>query len=190
MNFRQIYDEHFSFVWRSLRRLGIRESDVPDAVQDVFLVVHRRLAEFEGRSKVSTWLFAICYRVASDKRKAARRVNLESSDEHGLDAPDERVDIAAETERREGLRTLEALLDEMPLEQRAVFTLFELECMTGEDIAQTLEVPLGTVYSRLRLARETFRRSTARLQARDQFPMAVLMRPEAREGLRFAGGKR
>jgi RNA polymerase sigma-70 factor (ECF subfamily) len=182
MNFRQLYDEHFSFVWRSLRRLGICESDVPDAMQDVFLVVHRRLAEFEGRSKMSTWIFGICYRVASDRRKAARRVSLESSDEEGLDAPDERVDIAAETERRQGLRTLEALLDEMPLEQRAVFTLFELECMTGEDIAQTLEVPLGTVYSRLRLARDTFRRSTARLQARDQFPMTALTP-------RFAGGK-
>jgi RNA polymerase sigma-70 factor (ECF subfamily) len=190
MNFRQIYDEHFPFVWRSLRRLGILESDVPDAVQDVFLVVHRRLAEFEGRSKMSTWIFGICYRVASDRRKAARRVSIESSDEQCLDAPDERVDIAAETERRQGLRTLEALLDEMPLEQRAVFTLFELEGMTGEDIAQTLELPLGTVYSRLRLARDTFRRSTARLQARDQSPLAALTRPEARVSLRFAGGKR
>lgn len=190
MNFRHIYDEHFSFVWRSLRRLGIRESDVPDAVQDVFLVVHRRLAEFEGRSKMSTWIFGICYRVASDRRKAARRVSIESSDDQWLDAPDERVDIAAETERRQGLRTLETLLDEMPLEQRAVFTLFELECMTGEDIAQTLDVPLGTVYSRLRLARDTFRRSTARLQARDRFPMAALTHPEANESLRLAGGKR
>jgi RNA polymerase sigma-70 factor (ECF subfamily) len=190
MNFRGIYDEHFPFVWRSLRRLGVRESDLPDAVQDVFLVVHRRLPEFEGRSKMSTWIFGICFRIASDRRKAGRLVKLADSDDQLFDTPDERVDIAAETERRQGLEKLEALLDEMPLEQRAVFTLFELECMTGEDIAQTLEIPLGTVYSRLRLARDTFRRAAARLQAREKFPMAGLSRIEANDTVRLAGGKR
>ena len=78
----------------------------------------------------------------------------------------------------------------MPLDQRAVFTLFELEFMTGEDIALTLEVPLGTVYSRLRLARETFRRATERLQARERFPVGALSRTAANETLRVAGGKR
>jgi len=189
MNFRQIYDEHFAFVWRSLRRLGVRESDVPDAMQDVFIVVHRRLSEFEGRSKMSTWIFGICYRVASDRRKAARKVSIESNDEQCLDAPDERVDIAAETERRQGLRTLEAVLDAMPLEQRAVFTLFELECMTGEDIAQTLEIPLGTVYSRLRLARDAFRNAAARVQARDRVITLPFVRAEAKQSVRLAGGK-
>lgn len=190
MNFRGIYDEHFPFVWRSLRRLGVRESDVPDAVQDVFLVVHRRLPEFEGRSKMSTWIFGICFRIASDRRKAGRMVKLIGSDEHLLDAPDERVDIAAETERRQGLEKLETLLDEIPLDQRAVFTLFELECMTGEDIAETLDIPLGTVYSRLRLARETFRSAAARWQAKEQFLMAALSRSSANESVRLAGGKR
>ena len=76
MTFKEVYDEHFRFVWRSLRRLGVRESDVPDAVQDVFLVVHRRLAEFEGRSKVTTWLFGICFRVARDRRKLDQGLTL------------------------------------------------------------------------------------------------------------------
>src|SRR5262245_65871367 len=71
MTFREVYDEHFRFVWRSLRRLGVRESDVADAVQDVFVVVHRRLGDFEGRSKVTTWLYGICYRVAKDRRRVA-----------------------------------------------------------------------------------------------------------------------
>jgi RNA polymerase sigma-70 factor (ECF subfamily) len=190
MNFRGIYDEHFPFVWRSLRRLGVFESDLPDAVQDVFLVVHRRLPEFEGRSKMSTWIFGICFRIASDRRKAGRMVKLTNGDEQLLDTPDERVDVAAEAERRQGLAKLEAMLDEMPLDQRAVFTLFELECMTGEDIALTLEVPLGTVYSRLRLARETFRRAAERLQARERFPVGALSRTAANETLRVAGGKR
>src|SRR5689334_15233045 len=71
LTFKEVYEEQFRFVWRSLRRLGVRESDVADAAQDVFLVVHRRLGEFEGRSKVSTWLYGICYRVARDRRRLA-----------------------------------------------------------------------------------------------------------------------
>lgn len=189
MSFRQIYDEHFPFVWRSLRRLGVRESDVADAVQDVFVVVHRRLSEFEGRSKMSTWIFGICYRVASDRRKALRVRSVVTTEEQWLETPDERVDIAAEAERRQGLQKLEAILDEMPLEQRAVFALFELECLTGEDIAETLDVPLGTVYSRLRLARETFRRATVRLQAKEQFPIVALPTVEPPKNVRATGGK-
>lgn len=169
MTFREVYQEHFQFVWRSLRRLGVRESDAQDAAQDVFLVVHRRLAEFEGRSKITTWLFGICYRVASDRKKLAHVRRRVDGGEALLDGPDERADVAAEAERRQGLALLEAILEELPLEQRAVFTLFELEGMTGEDIAETLEIPLGTVYSRLRLAREAFKRSVARVNARDQF---------------------
>jgi RNA polymerase sigma-70 factor (ECF subfamily) len=185
MNFRELYDEHFRFVWRSLRRLGVPESDVADAVQDVFMVVYRRLSEFEGRSKVTTWLFGICFRVASERRKhaAVQRRTLEG--EPSPNTPDEHADVAAEAERRQGLAMLEALLDELPLEQRAVFTLFELEGMTGEDIAETLEVPLGTVYSRLRLAREAFRRATARLQAKDHFRLPGTSKVAA---LRGGGG--
>jgi RNA polymerase sigma-70 factor, ECF subfamily len=190
MNFRDIYDEHFAFVWRSLRRLGILEADVPDAVQDVFLVVHRRLAEFEGRSKMSTWIYGICYRIASDRRKAARVVRFTSADEQFYNTPDDRVDIAAEAEHRQNLQKLDLLLDEMPLEQRAVFTLFELECLTGEDISQTLDVPLGTVYSRLRLARETFRRSATRIQARERSQVAPLTTEVAPPRSLAAGGKR
>src|SRR5512139_1550190 len=71
MEFRRVYDEHLAFVWRSLRRLGVPEAAVKDAVQDVFVVVHRRLAEFEERAQVSTWLFRICMRTAKDYRRRA-----------------------------------------------------------------------------------------------------------------------
>lgn len=173
VTFQAIYDEHFRFVWRSLRRLGVREADVADAVQDVFLVVHRKLAEFEGRSKVTTWLFGICLRVARDRRRLAH-VRHDVPDEGAIDARvDERADVAAEAERRQGLELLEAILDEMPLEQRAVFTLFELEQMNGDTIADLLEIPVGTVHSRLRLAREAFRQSLARRQARERFQLAA-----------------
>jgi RNA polymerase sigma-70 factor (ECF subfamily) len=170
VSFQEVYDDHFRFVWRSLRRLGVPECDVADAVQDVFLVVHRRLGEFEGRSKVTTWLYGICYRVARDRRRLAH-VRRRADDDDGQldDRPDERADVAAAAERRQGLAVLESILDEMPIEQRAVFTLFELDAMGGEAIADMLEIPVGTVYSRLRIAREQFRRSLSRLQARDRF---------------------
>ncbi len=155
-----------------MRRLGVPESDVADAVQDVFLVVHRRLGEFEGQSKVSTWLYGICYRVARDRRRLAH-VRRRVDDDGDMDErPDERADVAAAAERRQGLELLETILDEMPIEQRAVFTLFELDAMGGDAIAEMLEIPVGTVYSRLRIAREQFRRSLSRMHARDRFRAA------------------
>ncbi len=171
-SFKEVYDDNFRFVWRSLRRLGVPESDVADAVQDVFLVVHRRLSEFEGRSKVTTWLYGICYRVARDRRRLAH-VRRRADDDGLMDErPDDSADVAATAERNQGLALLETILDEMPIEQRAVFTLFELDAMGGEAIADVLEIPVGTVYSRLRIAREAFRRSLSRMQARDRFRVA------------------
>ncbi len=170
LTLRGIYEEHFHFVWRSLRRLGVREADVPDAVQDVFIVVHRKLAEFEGRSKVTTWLFGIALRVARDRQKLAH-VRRHVDDENAVASyVDERADVGAEAERRQAAMMLEAILDDLPIEQRAVFTLFELDGMGGDAIAELLEIPLGTVYSRLRLAREAFQRAVARLRARERGP--------------------
>lgn len=172
--FEEVYQEHFRFVWRSLRRLGVPESDASDAAQDVFLVVHRRLSDFEGRSRMTTWLYGICYRVARDRRRLAH-VRRRVDDEEILEQKaDDGADVAAEAERRQGLALLDALLDDLTLEQRAVFTLFELEGLTGEAIAEALEIPVGTVYSRLRLGREQFRKSLSRLHARDRFRVESL----------------
>src|ERR1700744_32306 len=100
---------------------------------------------------------------------------------------DERVDVAAAAERKQGLALLETILDEMPIDQRAVFTLFELDDQGGEAIAEMLEIPLGTVYSRLRIAREHFQRSLRRLQARERFRLVPETAPGSRAG---AGGHR
>lgn len=170
--FEDVYREHFRFVWRSLRRLGVPESDTADAAQDVFVVVHRRLDEFEGRSKMTTWLYGICLRVARDRKRLAHNRRRADDDVPLEEAADETVDVAADAERRQGLRLLETLLDALPLEQRAVFTLFEMEGLGGEAIAEMLEIPVGTVHSRLRLAREAFERNLKRLQARDRFRLA------------------
>jgi RNA polymerase sigma-70 factor, ECF subfamily len=165
-SFRQLYEEHFRFVWRSLHRLGVREDDVPDAVQEVFVVVHRRLAEFEARSKMTTWLFGICMRVASDHRRSAavrREIPTEGA---VLDAAESGADdAAAQADVRKRRELLYRILDELPEEQRAVFILFELEGLSGDAIGELMGIPVGTVRSRLRLAREGFRRALTRLQA-------------------------
>ncbi len=172
--FREIYDAHFAFVWRSLRRLGIPESETADCAQEVFLVVARKHQEFEQRSKLTTWLYGICFRVAKDRRqlRAAKRARAtEELDSEGHDAG---VDASEPAERRQAAKLLDSILDAMPLEQRAVFTLFELEGCSGQEIAELLELPPGTVASRLRLARECFRREVERLRAKEQHGEALL----------------
>jgi RNA polymerase sigma-70 factor (ECF subfamily) len=170
---KQVYDEHFQFVWRVLRRLGIAEQDAKDVVQDVFIIVHRKLPEFRGEAKLTTWLFGICMRVARDRRRLAHvRREIATGDDLG-DRIAEDV-VTNEVERKEAVEVLERILNEMPLEQRAVFTLFELEEQRCEDIAELLEIPVGTVYSRLRLAREVFRRGIARRHARERFQLGMV----------------
>jgi RNA polymerase sigma-70 factor, ECF subfamily len=168
VNFETIYDQHFDFVWRVLRRLGCEQDEVEDAVQDVFLVVHKRLSSFEGRSKMTTWLFSICVNIQRERaRKRAPTQPLSSEMElatfaEGLDGP-------AWIERKQEARLLEALLQDIPQPQRTTFIMYELEEMDGPDIAQHLGVPLGTVRSRLRLARESFRAAFNKVKTDDSW---------------------
>lgn len=166
--FRQFYDAHIRFVWRAMLRLGVGENDVSDAVQEVFVVVYRKLPEFEARSKVTTWLFGICMRIASDRRQRAHtRREVPSSDLASL--PIEVVEnVEALSDRERARELLTAILDGMPEEQRIVFSLFELEGLSGDAIAELLDIPTGTVRSRLRLARATLRQAIARVQARER----------------------
>lgn len=163
--FEPVYRAHFAFVWRSLKRLGLPERDLSDASHDVFLVVHARLADFDFRHRLTTWIYAICLRVASDhRRRAASRYEV-------YDAECEPA-TSADPELAERRALLERCLDAMPTEQRAAFTLFELEGLTGEEVAEVLDIPVATAHSRLRLARETFRRTLRREAARERFDLA------------------
>jgi RNA polymerase sigma-70 factor, ECF subfamily len=177
VTFDDLYDRHFDFVWRSLRRLGVQGADLHDAAQDVFLVVHRRLGDFEERSKVTTWLFRICFHTARDRRRRAH-VRREVLDPVLLDGVhDPSTDATALLEQRDDLELFDDALASMDFDQRAVFTLFELEGMTGDDIAEALEIPLGTAYSRLRLAREAFRRAVVRGAARRESRVPLARQP-------------
>ncbi len=163
--FRAVYDAHFDLAWRCLRRLGVRGPDLMDQTQKVFLVVHAKLDGFEGRSPLSTWVFGICRRVASDYRRSAPIRCEVATDPAELDAAPHWQREPPAASKAEFERVAEQILEKLPEPQRIVFVLFELDEMSGEDIATLLDVPVGTVRSRLRLARESFRREVKRLAA-------------------------
>lgn len=154
----QIYGEHHAFVWRSIVRLGVDQARAPDAVHDVFMVVARRLAEYEGRATMRTWLFAIAMRVAQAARRDAAR-----EQRHHDRLRDVAVDSHAPHDGADAARMLAALLDRLDDDQRAVFIMAELEGMTAPEIAAATQTKIPTVYSRLRLAKEALARHAARM---------------------------
>lgn len=166
----RIHEDHADFVWRTLQRLGVRESDLEDALQEVFIVVHRKLGTFDGSSRVSTWLYGICLRVASASRNRAH-VRREQPMPEIQDSPDDRTDgnpevAMATSEQR---RRLQEILDTLTPEKRAVFVMFEVEGVPAVEIAEMLGVPVGTVYSRLSSARAEFAESVKRYERRDRY---------------------
>ena len=168
LSYEAVYEEHFDFVWRNVRRLGVPESAADDAVQDVFVVVHRRLGEFEGRSSIRTWLFSILSRVARDHRRSmsrrARKADALAVESEGAHAPSP-ADVVA---KREAARVLDALLAELDDEKRAVLVLVELEQMSVADVAEALDVNVNTTHARLRAARQQFEAAAARFRAKEK----------------------
>jgi RNA polymerase sigma-70 factor (ECF subfamily) len=170
-SFEEVYDEHAAFVWRSLRRLGVPPGSLDDATQDVFVVVHRKLSSFEGRSSVRSWLFGIVVHVSRTLRRTSRRkrddARAEGDELEGLAALDERTDPALSAERREAIRVLYELLDALDDERREVFVMAELEGLTGAEIAEALGgINVNTVHTRLRAARADLAKALARRNAR------------------------
>jgi RNA polymerase sigma-70 factor (ECF subfamily) len=169
--FAEIYESHFTFVWRSARRLGTPEPNLDDVVQEIFMVAFRRQDDFEGRSSVKTWLYGIVFNVVRAHRRelaqkhpqvidGERRADLASLVD-GSDGPQE------QTLKREAARFIDGFLDSLDEDRRAVFVLAELEQLTAPEIASVVGVPLNTVYSRLRLARIALAKAVARHRARD-----------------------
>ena len=152
--FAQIYDQYFDFAWANLRRLGIPAAHLDDAVQELFIVVSRRLAEFAGRSTLKTWLAGIAWRIASEYRRHESRKGGAEPLPDTLVAPGR--DPLGAAVHAEALRRLDALLDELDEDKRAVFVLAELEQMSAPEIAQALALNVNTDYSRLRAARTIF----------------------------------
>jgi len=163
-----IHDDYADFVWRTLQRLGVRSQDLEDQLQEVFVVVHRRLVTFDSSARVTTWLFGICLRVAAAHRRRAhfRREELTHEPEQQA-PPDASGDPERAILRREAAAQLERALGELKLERRAVFVMFEIEGLSAGSIAEMLGIPVGTVHSRLSTARAEFNRAVVRLDRRD-----------------------
>jgi RNA polymerase sigma-70 factor (ECF subfamily) len=162
-----IHDQHAEFVWLSLQRLGVRVDDVEDLLQEVFLVVHRRLDSFDRSARMTTWLFGICMRVVSGYRRRAFRRH----EQLAAHVPERAADLDKSPEEaaiaQQGRERLHAVLDAMDLEKRAIFVMYELDELSCEAIAEMLSVPVGTVHSRLHAARKAFQAALVRQKAQD-----------------------
>jgi RNA polymerase sigma-70 factor (ECF subfamily) len=156
--FEQIYEQYVNFVWASLQGLGVPAAVLDDAVQEVFVVLHRRLPDFEGRSTLKTFLFGIAVGVGRNQRRAAARTNRLDTLEEAEQIPDTRPSPLEQTTTTQALGRLSRILDQLDDAKREVLILVEWEQMTAPEIAEVLCIPLNTVYSRLRLARAEFER--------------------------------
>jgi len=168
---RALIDRHFDFVWRSARRLGLSPADADDAAQDVFIVLARRLDEVEQQRERSFLFGTLLRTVATRRRSSGRRreelaADVELEPSAALD-PNVALDPEALSELAGVRPLLEALLDALPEAQRAVFILYELEELELAEIAELLDIPSGTVASRLRTARAAFEAAAQRLRARE-----------------------
>lgn len=168
-SFEEVYQHTFTFVWRTVRRLGVSENARDDVVQEIFLTVYRKLNEFEGRSSVKTWVFNLMMNVVRNYRRSRRRKGKGQA----LSAPvvdpavltDATADPSELASREEAGRIVHTLLEQLTEEKAIVFVMAELEGMTVPEIAELVNANLNTVYSRLRAARREFNEALARMHA-------------------------
>lgn len=162
-DFAAIFRAHAPQVLGLLRRPGIREADVQDVAQEVFVLVHRKLPTFEGRSSLRTWIIGIATRVAQNHRRLAhvRRERLQEVPEPIMAGRD--GGPAEELGARETRAALLAALDTLDDKQRDVFVLYDVEGLEMAEVAATLGCPRFTGYTRLRAARKSLRTELQRL---------------------------
>ncbi len=163
--FRALYDAHFAHVWRTLRRLGVREGHVEDAAHEVFLTCYRRRDVYDPERPVRPWLSGIAWRVASHARRAVK-ARREVSGE----IPD-RADPAPGPEallrKRQAADLVQAALEALDDDRREVFVLNVIDGVPIPEVAELVGVPLGTCYSRLRSAKSKFEAAVKRIRARE-----------------------
>jgi RNA polymerase sigma-70 factor (ECF subfamily) len=171
--FDAVYGAHVDFVFRNVRRMGVPDGAADDVVQSVFLVIFRRLEEFDARASVKTWIYEIVFRVVRDYRRTMRRKSPHATDAEPADPgtlsapPEQRPDVLAG--RAEAARVVQELLDGLDDGKREVFVLAELERLTLDEIARVLHEPVGTISSRLRAARADFEHAAKRRRAQDEW---------------------
>ncbi len=168
------YDRYFDFVWRNARRLGVAEAALDDVVQDVFLVVCRRLAEFEGRSSMETWLFGILSHVVLHRRRSEQRRGARIAE---LDDPSALEELPAleqtspddVTARHQAARLIHRVLEALDDDKRSAYVLVELEQVAPLELARASGVNVNTIHARLRAARQHMEQGVARHLAREKW---------------------
>jgi RNA polymerase sigma-70 factor, ECF subfamily len=163
LTFQAIYESECSYVWKTLRRLGVHERDLEDVTHDVFVTVHRHLDRYDRERPLRPWLFGIAFRVASDYRRRAQHrrevVAVPMRDEVDREPlPDEILD------RDRARELLLQALEAVKLDRRAVLVMHDVDGIAAPEIAEALAIPLNTVYSRLRLARGELAAAVRRLK--------------------------
>jgi RNA polymerase sigma-70 factor (ECF subfamily) len=162
LNLATIFRDHGQFIWLSLQRFGVRLPDLDDLAQDVFMVVHRKVARLDSRAPIRPWLFGICMRVAANYRRRRRwKVEMPSNGRDDDRAADLRLadDLLIKGEDR---ALAERALATLEVDKRAIFVMFEVEELPCAEIAELMNVPVGTVYSRLHAARRQLKEALAR----------------------------
>jgi RNA polymerase sigma-70 factor (ECF subfamily) len=164
--FEQIYAEEFAFVWRCLRSLGVRDGELDDAAQEVFVAVHRGLSSFRADATIRTWLFGIVRNVAFKQRRRFAR-KPPGTDAAPPDPPAPGASPLERAQEQEAARFVRAFLARQNEKKREVFVLAVLEGMNIPDVAEALSIPLNTAYTRLRSVRTDFHKALARRREGD-----------------------
>jgi len=166
--FESIYEEYFEFVWVTTKRLGVSPGAIDDVVQEIFMVIHSKIQTLRQPQSLRSWIYGIARRTVSDHHRSRRtrdasHVALSKQADLGTIAPPTPQDLALQNDQ---VKLLWSLLEEIGWPKREVFMLAELDEMTAPEIAQALDIPLNTAYSRLRAARQAFEEGLARRAAR------------------------
>ena len=157
LDFRAFYAEHFAFVWRCLRLLGVAESGLDDAAQEVFVIAHRRLPSFRGDSTHRTWLYGIVRNVAANIRRSETRKRR-----HDALRDDEPDYQSSPHERVEAVSQIKAFLHRLDAKQRDLFVLVVMEQLTIREFSESHGIPLNTAYARLNRLKVEFQRELDR----------------------------
>lgn len=158
----QLHRRYFDFTWRSLRHLGVPATAVEDAVQDVWLSVHRQLVHFEGRSTLRTWLFGIALNTARNYHRGQRR--HPPAAELAEEPPSAAPSPEAAHESSEALALVARFIQRLDEPGRILFTLYILEGVTAAEVAAVLEIDVDLLYERARRLRRALDRWFDELQ--------------------------
>ncbi|MEI9936198.1 MAG: sigma-70 family RNA polymerase sigma factor [Pseudomonadota bacterium] len=167
-SFQAVYAKYFDFVWASTRRLGVNASAIDDVVQDIFIAIHSHLHTLQRPEALKSWIYSVARRTVSNHNRAVRARGGNATTNAFDELESQQPTPFEVTQKNSDLQLLGKLLAELEELKREVFTLVEIEEMTVPEVADALDIPVNTAYSRLRAARLAFEAAVARHDARDK----------------------